>query len=95
MTAAEIFRGLSGVVWVALLFYLWRPARRAWSSQQEARGRDLIMSAVWLLCLNRLTFTVVGQFDARDQDALAFCHAFALLAGCYMLFMCSLARRRG
>lgn len=95
MSAGDLLRVAGGLVWFGLLIYLWKPARAAMAGTSQARSSELVMSAVWLLCLNRLTFTLVSLLAPGDQDALAFCHVFALAGGCYMFFMCSLARRRG
>jgi hypothetical protein len=89
-----MIRGLTGILWLVLLVYLWKPFRRVVKADGSASSSDLIMSAVWLLCLNRETFTLVGQFMPGDEAALSLCYGFALFAGLYMLFMCSLARRR-
>jgi hypothetical protein len=93
MSGIDFFRLLSGAMWMVLLIYLWKPARAA--TKGNATSAELVMSAVWLLCLNRMTFTLVSFFANGDAQALVFCHAFALVGAVYMFLMCSLARRRG
>lgn len=95
MSGADLLRIAGGCMWFALLVYLWKPARSAMAGTGKARSAELVMSAVWLLCLNRLTFTMVTLLAPGDQQALGLCHVFALGGAAYMFFMCSLARRRG
>lgn len=95
MTAVEVLRAVSLLVWVALLGVLWKPARNVIKLGTQARPLDMVMSSVWLLCLNRVTFTVVSQYAPDDDGALAFCYAFAFAGGLHMLLMCSLAKHRG
>ena len=93
MSSVEVMRVLTSLLWVALLVYLWKPFRKSVREGTAASPSDRIMSAVWLLCLNRLTYSATQTFAPGDKDALLLCQVFALIAGLYMLGVCSTVRR--
>jgi len=93
MNSVEVMRVLTSLLWMALLVYLWKPFRKSLRLGSAAQPSERVMSAVWLLCLNRLTYSATQTFAPGDNDALLVCQVFAFAAGLYMLIVCSTVRR--
>jgi len=84
----EIVRAVNIITWVCLLWLLMPSMYRSvWKS--SATHLDRVLTAVWFLSLNRVTFSLASQFVPGEQTALAFNYAFATLGG---LAMCVAAR---
>ena len=70
MNSVEVMRVLTSFLWIALLIYLWKPFRTALREGAAAAPSERVMSAVWVLCLNRLTYSATQTFAPGDSDAL-------------------------
>lgn len=79
-------------VWLAIMILGTRFAWRAVKRSSEIKPIAAVIAAVWLLALNRQSFAGVAQFDPGDDDALALCYIFALIAGLLMVAALTWAR---